>query len=153
MMEHLLDQPGTVPAKLDYIRFKILPIILHTAQCSNWSLQQYRELDKPFTKAYKSILVLPVHFPTALLYLPLDKGGIGLPRLSDRTQVMKWRAFQRSIAVGHRSARAICEILSRLPTHTSPDQPIQSIPPCQHWKPQARHSLLEASSTGYMNLV
>ena len=87
MIEHLLDQPGTVPAKIDYIRFKILPIILHTAQCSNWSLAQYRSLDKPFTKAYKIILVLPSHFPTALLYLPLDKGGIGLPRLSGRAQV------------------------------------------------------------------
>jgi hypothetical protein len=48
-LEHLLDQPGTVPAKLDYIRFKLLPIILHTAQCANWPLRIFRLLDKPFT--------------------------------------------------------------------------------------------------------
>ena len=34
-VEHLLDQPGPVLAKIDYIRFKIMPIILHSAQCAN----------------------------------------------------------------------------------------------------------------------
>jgi hypothetical protein len=88
-LEHLLDQPGTVPAKLDYIRFKILPVILHTAQCANWPLRLYRLLDGPFTKAFKTILILPQHFPTALLYLPIGHGGVGLPRVSDRAQMMK----------------------------------------------------------------
>jgi hypothetical protein len=138
MLEYLLDQAGTAPVKIDYIRFKILPIILHTSQCANWSLSQYRDLDKPFTQAYKTILVLPRHFPTTLLYLPLDKGGIGLPRLSDRTQVMKWRAFQRSLAVGHQPARAINDILSRLPITTSSQQPMEFIPHGRHWKPMNR---------------
>jgi hypothetical protein len=70
LLEHLLDQPGPITAKIDYIRFKILPIVLHPAQCANWSLSQYRSLDIPFNQAYKTILISPIHFPTALLYLP-----------------------------------------------------------------------------------
>ena len=124
LLEHLLDQPGPVTAKIDYIRFKILPIVLHTAQCANWSLLQYRNLDIQFNRAYKTILILPTHFPTALLYLPSAKGGVGLPRFSDRAQVMKWRAFHRSLAVGHQPAQAINAILHRLPTQMHPSLPL-----------------------------
>jgi hypothetical protein len=134
MIEHLLDQPGSCPAKIDYIRFKIYPLILHSAQCANWSLQQYRQLDKPFTAAYKTILVLPIHFPTELLYQPSTNGGVGLPRLSDRAQVMKWRAFHRSLAVGQSAAKAIAGILSRLPHSSHSDLPLSyiNIPPLWH---------------------
>ena len=70
MLEHLLDQPGPVHAKIDFIRFKILPIVLHTARCANWSLAQYRKLDVPFTKAYKTILVMPTHCANTLCHNP-----------------------------------------------------------------------------------
>ena len=137
-LEHLLDQPGSVPAKIDYIRFKIIPIILHTAQCANWPLRVYRLLDKPFTKAYKTILILPQHFPTTLLYLPTDHGGVGLPRVSDRAQVMKWRAFHRSLAVGGPPNQAISAIFNRIPQDTTPALPIKylHIPP--RWRPHLR---------------
>jgi len=137
-LEHLLDQPGTVPAKLDYIRFKILPTILHSAQCANWPLKWYRLLDKPFTKAYKTILILPKHFPTALLYLPSESGGVGLPRVSDRAQVMKWRAFHRSLAVGGHPFQAITAFLHRIPHDTAPHLPIRSLTLPPRWKPQLR---------------
>ena len=138
MLEHLMDQPAPIIAKLDYIRFKILPIILHSAQCANWSLKQFRSLDTHFNKAYKTILILPVHFPTTLLYLPTDKGGIGLPRLSDRAQIMKWRAFHRSLAVGNQPARAITSFLSRLPTGQLQSQPITYIHLPSNWKPRLK---------------
>ena len=40
ILEHLLDQPGPVHAKIDFIRFKILPIVLHTAQCVACAVSQ-----------------------------------------------------------------------------------------------------------------
>ena len=98
----------------------------------------YRLLDQPFTKAFKTILILPQHFPTALLYLPIDHGGIGLPRVSDRAQVMKWRAFHRSLAVGSHPHQAITDILNRLPHETPPGLPIQILQTPPAWKPRLR---------------
>ena len=138
MLEHLLDQPGPPQAKIDFIRFKILPVILHTAQCTNWSLAQYRKLDVPFTRAYKTILVLPIHCATTLLYLPATSGGVGLPRLSDRVQVMKWRAFHRSTAVGLHPEQAINELLSRLPGLPHTTLPIFSIQIPPDWYPNRK---------------
>lgn len=59
-LEHLLDQPAPITAKIDFI----LSIILHSAQCANWSIKQYRSLDTPFNLAFKTILILPP--PTSL---------------------------------------------------------------------------------------
>ena len=48
-LAHLLRQPGSPTIKIDYIRMKILPNILFTALCSNWTLAQFRDLDRPFS--------------------------------------------------------------------------------------------------------
>jgi hypothetical protein len=45
MLSHLLTQAGSPQPKINYIRFKIIPIILYTAQVSNWSLKQYCSLN------------------------------------------------------------------------------------------------------------
>jgi hypothetical protein len=86
---HLLQQPASLDAKIDYIKFKILPIIFATAKLANWTLIAYRELDKPFTQAYKQNLALLLKIPTTLLYLPTSLGGMDLPRLSDRSKTKK----------------------------------------------------------------
>ena len=38
--------------KINYIKFKLMPIILATAACSNLTLADYRELDKPFSQEF-----------------------------------------------------------------------------------------------------
>jgi hypothetical protein len=65
-LQLLLRQPATPSLKIDYIRFKILPHILFTAVCSNWTLDQFRQLDVPFSQTYRKILCLPVKAPNAL---------------------------------------------------------------------------------------
>jgi hypothetical protein len=88
-----LQQPASPDAKIDYMPFEILPIILATAKLANWTLITYQELYKPFTQAYKIILALPLKLSTTLLYLSTSLGSIGLPGLSNRSQTQKWRAF------------------------------------------------------------
>lgn len=96
-LDHLLLQPGSPQGKIDYIRNKVLPITRYSAMVANWTLAQYRDLDRPCTRAYRKILALPNKFPAALIYLPKNQCGIGLPRLSDAAQVMKWKNFQKCI--------------------------------------------------------
>jgi hypothetical protein len=104
---HLLQQPASPDAKIDFIQFKILPIILATAKLANWTMTAYQELNKPFTQAYKRILAFPLKIPTTLFYLLTRLGGMGLPRLSDRSKTQKWQTLERCSAVGKDAAASI----------------------------------------------
>lgn len=118
-LSHLIVQPGSPNPKIDYIQFKLLPQVLATAICSNWSLKQYRDLDKPLSKIYRILLALPAKFPQALIYLPKSLMGIGIARLSDKAQLMKWEALARSQAVGADPGNSARAFLDRLPPSTS----------------------------------
>jgi len=157
-LDHLIQQPGSPEVKIDYIRFKILPIALYTALCANWTLKEYRELDKDFSVAYRKILCLPSTSPTALLYLPTSKGGVGLPRLSDRSQVMKWEAMLRCMAVGRDPLTSVNTILDRVPGPVHPpDTPLRFIEPPVKWPSSKKHifarSLVEWSKESGLQLA
>jgi hypothetical protein len=89
LLSHLLTQAGSPQPKINYIIFKIIPIILYTAQVSNLLLKQYRSLDAPFTEDYHKLLSLPKQSPEATIYLPNKYCGIGLPKMSDLAQKYK----------------------------------------------------------------
>ena len=119
-LSHLMQQPGSSQVKLDYIRFKIFPIALYTASCANWTLAQYRKLDTPFSTAYRQLLTIPSKAPGTLLYLPQDVGGVGLPKFSDKAQLMKWQTFMRCLAVKGAPATSVNEFLARIPQSPLP---------------------------------
>jgi hypothetical protein len=94
MLSHLLPQAGPPQAKIDYIQFKIMPIILYTAQVFDWLLKQYHSLNAPapFTKNYRKLLSLPKKSPHAIMYMYLSNKycDIGLPKVLDLAQKWKW---------------------------------------------------------------
>jgi hypothetical protein len=101
MLLHLLTQTCTLQAKIDCIQFKIMPIILYTAQVSNWSLKQDRSLNVPFTRTYRKLLSLPKQSPEAIIYLPNKYFGIGLSKVLDLAQKYKWSNLRRYQAFSH----------------------------------------------------
>ena len=115
LLDHLLDQPASPTVKIDYILFKILPILTARAICGNWTLTTYRKLDIPLNRAFKLLLAIPRSYPVALLYTPTSRGGVGLPRLSDSVQLMKWAAIKRSDALGGPARSSIHALLTRIP--------------------------------------
>ena len=145
-LSHLIVQAGTPAVKIDYILFKLIPQVMATAVCANWSLAQYRALDKPLSQMYRIILGLTPKFPAALLYLPKSSMGIGLPRFSDKAQIMKWEALARSQAVGGPPASSVCDLFDRLPPETSTTTEfVRRLSPPSKW-PQRRflvRSLIE----------
>ena len=126
LVTHLLDQPAPPHIKLDYIRFKIIPILLARAVCGNWSLSNFRKLDKPLTRAYRLLLALPAKFPNALFYLPHQYGGNNLPRLSDLAQTTKWQIMLRCDLRGSTTRNTVRHLLYRL-TGTTTDTPSTTI--------------------------
>ena len=134
-LSHLIQQAGSPSTKIDYIRFKIMPIVLYTALCSNWSLAQYRLLDKPFTYHYKKILCLPATSPGEMLYLPSSMAGVGLPRPSDRAQKLKWEALLRCNAVGREPKQSVHDFLDRIPSPPHPsDTPLRLLTCPDTWQ-------------------
>jgi hypothetical protein len=154
-MSNLLLQPGSPQAKISYVRFKIMPEILYTAQVANWSLAQYRTLDKPFSDTYKKLLSLPRKSPATMLYLPTNLCGVGLPRVSDLAQRYKWNNLLRCQALGGSLRTCMNQLLNRVPGRRHPRRtPIRILQPVHQpgdanprpYKPGARYlarSLLE----------
>ena len=139
-LSHLLLQAGSPQTKIAMIQSKILPVARYTAIVANWTLAQYRALDIPLSSAYRRILAMPKKFPQALLYLPITTCGMGLPRLSDHAQILKWENFQRCLAVGGAPQRAVEQMLARLPQTTLPSTTrVRTLIPTS-WPPRLRYT-------------
>ena len=129
-LTHLLVQTAPPGAKIDYILFKLLPTILTTAIVANWTLKQYRALDTPLSRAYRLILAFPANAPEHILYMPKTEMGVGLPRLSDKAQVMKWETLVRCTVLGGPIADTVTALFDRLPpTTTSTTNYLRTISP------------------------
>jgi hypothetical protein len=158
-LSHLMNQVASPTIKIDYIRFKIIPIVLYTAVCSNWTLAQYRKLDVPFSQNYRKILCLPEKSPTALLYLPQSMAGIGLPKVSDLAQIRKWEWFQRCSAVNGNPGASIESMLNRVPAQPqlNPEDPVRLLPcpAADQWTkwPLTARSLLEWAGESGLQLA
>ena len=48
-----------------------------------------------------------------LLFIPLEQGGIGCPRISDLSQEYKWSAIQRALTLGGQPAHAAKGLIER----------------------------------------
>jgi hypothetical protein len=57
-----------------------------------------------------------------MFYLQQDECGSGLPRFSDKAQIMKWETFIRCLAVEGASASSVHCFLARLPQPTLPGE-------------------------------
>jgi hypothetical protein len=75
-----------------------------------------------FTSVYRHLLAIPDKAPETMLYLPQDECGIGLPRFSDKAQIMKWLTFIRCLAVKGARASSVNDFLAHLPQPTLPGE-------------------------------
>jgi len=93
------------------------------------------------------LLAFPKTFPDTLLYIPRSSGGVGLPRFSDKAQVMKWQALLRCLAVRGDPALSMHAFLDRLPPSTTTTQDeLRTLSPPTHWpsaKKYTARSLIE----------
>ena len=86
--------------KYTVARTSTMAKLLYSLRLSNWSLAQYQELDHSLSAIFRKATRNQRSFPTALLYLPTNLGGLGLKRLSDLVQMEKWSTIHRMIRCG-----------------------------------------------------
>ena len=72
----------------------------YNGQFSAWSPQQMEDLDKVFSKIYRTLSSNHYAYPTELLYLPVDMGGLGYHRTSDGISTAKYSMLQRHLNIG-----------------------------------------------------
>jgi len=72
----------------------------YNGQLSSWTIQQLDELDRIFSKAYRKLSSNIASFPTDLLYLSEEHGGLGYHRTSDGIQTAKISMLQRHLKAG-----------------------------------------------------
>ena len=107
------------------LRTVIFSQAMYAAKFCNWSLDQCRDLDKPIEAVYRIITKNMASFPTLLLYLATQMGGLGLPRFSDNLQLEKWQMIHRLLKAdpgSQATAWYFIESSIRTAGHTTPPQ-------------------------------
>jgi len=100
----LIHRRASKDCKAEVLAQQITPKALYKSIMSSWTLEQYKRLDVIFTRMWKAVLRLPENSPTALIHLPHEYSGMGIPKFSDAANQQKWNSLQRNIAVGGSSA-------------------------------------------------
>ena len=123
----VLQKTATTPQlKIETIEAGILSKARYTAKFSSWSLSDLEELDRLYSKAYRSILSLTHAFPTELLYGPPTHGCIGLKRFSDCVNMDKLSILFRALSSEAATCQAMNGLLLRAfraaGVHPSPDE-------------------------------
>ena len=67
----------------------------YTGKFSSWTMEQMEAIEQVYTQTYKHLTYNLSSFPTELLYMNTERGGLGLPRLSDVISAAKYSIFQR----------------------------------------------------------
>ena len=73
----------------------IIPKVLYTCKFMGWTLVQYKELEKIVSAALRKAAKLLPGFPTDLLYMSKQEGGLGYDSLVDIVHRTKHRMYQR----------------------------------------------------------
>ena len=77
------------------LRTVIFSQAMYAAKFCDWNLVQCCDLNNPIEAVYRNITKNMASFPTLLLYLATQIGGLDLPRLSDNLQIKKWQMIHR----------------------------------------------------------
>ena len=91
----VLKAPVSNESKLVLIKVSLYPKCIYTAKLAAWTLEQYRELDKLFEKAFRKIANCMPTTATALLYMKTTSGGLGLPQFSTLCNKRKLKLLMR----------------------------------------------------------
>ena len=73
----------------------IYPSLIYQMKFANWQLAKYRELNKRINALIKRITKFPNSFPTALIYMGKEHGGLNFKRLSDAVHSAKLSLLHR----------------------------------------------------------
>jgi ribonuclease HI len=91
----ILKAPISANSKMLAIKVSLIPQLTYAARYAAWTLQQYHVIDKILEHAYRTITHCMASHPTALLYMSIADGGLGLTRFSLECNIGKLRLLTR----------------------------------------------------------
>ena len=86
--------PCSKEVKLNAIEKSLFPALLYQLKFASWPLSAYETLDQHISVTLKKIFGLNNLFPTDLLYMGREQGGMGCKKLSDLAQAAKLSLVQ-----------------------------------------------------------
>jgi ribonuclease HI len=122
----------------------------YTGKFSSWTMEQMEAIEQVFTQTYKHLTYNLSSFPTELLYLNTERGGLGLPRLSDVISAAKYSIFQRHQHAGGIISSNIDTLLYNATVQSS-QVPVSSTGVTIHARPKLSASCWANSMIHYAN--
>eukprot|EP01041_Mallomonas_annulata_P042177 gene42177-biopygen8671 len=107
----ILHTSGSPTSKLMAVTISTHKKIQYIAKIFSYSLSQYRQLDKIFATYYRRITMNMTGYPTALMHISTDRGGLGIPRLSDLIQQDRLGAIWQGLEHTDKNLMAIQGLL------------------------------------------
>ena len=78
----VMKAPVSNDAKITIIKSSIFPKVIYTAKLAAWTLQQFRDIDKIFSRVFRKLSNCMKTLATELIYMTTDDGGLGFPMFS-----------------------------------------------------------------------
>ena len=88
-LARMSSMPCTMDLKRGVLEGSVFQSLAFHLRFAPWDSDRYHKLDDLVSRAWRRILKVDDHWPTELLYLAKEEGGIGLLRLSDLIHMRK----------------------------------------------------------------
>ena len=100
-LAYVMARRASARCKILAINKCIVPKVLYVCKFMGWSLAQYEHLEAIVSAALRKVSRNAPGFPTDLLYIAKEDGGMGYESLVDITQRTKHRMYQRLLDDDH----------------------------------------------------
>jgi hypothetical protein len=108
-LAYVVAKKASIRCKMIAISKCVIPKIIYTCKFMGWTLEQYKELERIISAAMRTASKLLPGFPTDLLYMSRQEGGLGYDSLVDIVHRTKNRMYQRLL-----DTRDLCLVASGL---------------------------------------
>jgi hypothetical protein len=88
-LTYVCKRRSSADTKLLTIKLCVIPKVVYLLKFLAWPLAKYDQLERKFASSYRRITKNKLSFPTGLLYVSVQNGGMGLPSIVDAAQKAK----------------------------------------------------------------
>ena len=112
-LTRMVTMSCTMDLKRGVLEGSVFQLLVFHLRFAPWSLNRFKELDVLVNKALRRILGVDAHWPTELLYLAKEEGGMGLIRLSNLVHERKLALVARLDEEGTEGRALMTSLLHR----------------------------------------
>jgi exonuclease III len=96
-LAYVSKRRSSVETKMLAIKLCIIPKVIYALKFMAWPLVTFTKLERKFSQCFRTITKNLLTFPTALLYISVEHGGLGCPSLVDAVHRAKFSLAMRGL--------------------------------------------------------